>query len=91
MAHVDLPGPPRVGRYGVDVAAIDAVVDEVLAPRAGVDLHLVDEIGKMECLSPRFVRAMRALLDSGAPVVATIALRGGFIARGEGAARRRGP
>jgi len=55
--------------------------EDALAPRADVDLHLVDEIGKMECLSPRFVTAMRALLDAGMPVVATIALRGGgFIA-----------
>ncbi len=81
MAHVDLPGPARVGRYGVDVAAIDAVAEDALAPRADVDLHLVDEIGKMECLSPRFVTAMRTLLDAEMPVVATIALRGGgFIA-----------
>jgi nucleoside-triphosphatase len=25
LAHVDLPGPPRVGRYGVDLAAFDRV------------------------------------------------------------------
>ena len=23
LAHVELPGPPRVGRYGVDVAALE--------------------------------------------------------------------
>jgi nucleoside-triphosphatase len=41
----------------------------------------VDEIGKMECLSPAFVKAMRALLDSTKRVVATIGARGGgFIA-----------
>ena len=41
----------------------------------------LDEIGKMECLSPGFVAAMRALLDAGRPVVATIGERGGgFIA-----------
>jgi nucleoside-triphosphatase len=35
----------------------------------------------MECLSPSFVAAMRTLLDGRAPVVATIAQRGGgFIA-----------
>jgi nucleoside-triphosphatase THEP1 len=35
----------------------------------------------MECCSPRFVGAMRALLASPATVVATVALRGaGFIA-----------
>ena len=45
------------------------------------ELFLVDEIGKMECLSERFVAAMGRLLDAGRVVVATVALRGGgFIA-----------
>jgi len=47
----------------------------------GIDVYLVDEIGKMECLSPGCVAAMRTLLDAGRPVVATIGERGGgFIA-----------
>lgn len=40
-------------------------------------VYLVDEIGRMECLSPEFVRTMRRLLDSGRPLVATIAQHGG--------------
>jgi nucleoside-triphosphatase len=81
MAAVDLPKTRRVGRYGVDVAVIDEVADSALTRRAGIDLYLVDEIGKMECLSARFVAAMRALLDSPERVIATVARRGGdFIA-----------
>lgn len=81
MAHVSVRGPHRVGKYGVDVALVDDVADSVLAASAPADLYLVDEIGKMECLSSRFVGAMRALLDSTRPVVATVAQRGGgFIA-----------
>jgi nucleoside-triphosphatase len=76
MAHVDLRARERVGRYGVDVAAIDAAAEEALALRPGVAVYLVDEIGKMEGLSPRFVAAMRALLDSHRRVVATLARRG---------------
>lgn len=81
LAHVDFrTAAARVGRYGVDVGVMDAVA-ETLRPRGGVDVWLVDEIGKMECLSPKFVTAMRALLDGAAPVVATVAQRGeGFIA-----------
>lgn len=78
MAHVDCGGP-RVGRYGVDVAAIDAVAERALQP--GRDLYLVDEIGKMECYSETFVRRMDALFGTQVRLVATIALRGGgFIA-----------
>lgn len=81
MAHVDFSGGPRIGKYGVDVSAIDALAASALAHDKGIDTYLVDEIGKMECLSERFVRAMHALLASGAPVVATVALKGGgFIA-----------
>jgi nucleoside-triphosphatase len=46
-----------------------------------VAVYLVDEIGKMECLSVRFIAAMRALLKSPMTLVATVALKGsGFIA-----------
>lgn len=81
MADVDLRGPDRVGRYGVDVAVVNGLAADALAVRADVEVYLVDEIGAMECRSSRFVTAMRALLDSPVPVVATIARRGGgFIA-----------
>lgn len=80
IAHTDFPKTQRIGRYGVDVAAIDAVSDRALSPAANA-IHLVDEIGKMECLSARFVGAMRRLLDSRAVVVATVGQRGGgFVA-----------
>jgi nucleoside-triphosphatase len=88
MADVSRPGAPRVGRYGVDVEVIDGMARPALAVREDVELYLVDEIGKMECLSRAFVEAMRALLDTAAPVVATVAARGGgFI---EEVKRRRG-
>jgi nucleoside-triphosphatase len=81
IAHVELAKTHRVGKYGVDVAAIDAAVEAALAARRGTTLYLIDEIGKMECLSERFVAAMRRLLDGKVPVVATVARRGGaFIA-----------
>jgi nucleoside-triphosphatase len=42
---------------------------------------LIDEIGKMECFSLRFVTAVRSLLDGRRPMVATVAIKGGgFIA-----------
>ena len=81
MAHVDHRGSPRVGKYGVDAGVLEITARTSLAVDRGIDVYLVDEIGKMECLSPGFVVAMRALLDTGRPVVATIGERGGgFIA-----------
>ena len=81
MAHVDFAKTFRVGRYGVDVATIDAIAHSSLALNDRVELYLVDEIGKMECLSARFITAMRTLLDADKMVLATVAERGiGFIA-----------
>lgn len=77
MADVGRSGPPRVSRYGVDVAAIDAVARRVLAPDPAVALFVIDEIGKMECLSRAFVDAVRVLLALERPLLATVALSGG--------------
>jgi len=82
ISHVELAGSARVGRYGVDLHAVDRL-GEVLerALRDRVEFCLVDEIGKMECLSERFVRSMKRLLDSGIPTIATVSARGaGLIA-----------
>src|SRR5438132_7271042 len=80
IAHVGLPKTHRVGKYGVDVGAIDRATEAALAPRRGVRLYLVDEIGKMECLSARFVTDMRRVLAGSIPLFATVANRGvGFI------------
>lgn len=81
MAHVDFAKTFRVGRYGVDLAAIEAAARASLVSNEAIEVYLVDEIGKMECLSPTFVAAMQALLDGDTAVVATVAEKGvGFIA-----------
>jgi nucleoside-triphosphatase len=80
IADVDRRGPPRVGKYGVDVSAIDRLADTALRPKRTAAVYIIDEIGKMECFSPRFVDATQQLLDSGQLVVATIGQKGsGFI------------
>jgi nucleoside-triphosphatase len=82
LAHVDNRSAHRVGKYGVDVGAFDRLIETVLSGAHAERVYLIDEIGKMECLSQRFVEAMTAILESNACVVATIALRGaGFIQR----------
>jgi nucleoside-triphosphatase len=80
IAHVDARRRHRVGKYGVDVAVLDNAAG-LLRPDPDARVYLVDEIGKMECLSDRFIAAMRALLSGHATMVATVGERGGgFIA-----------
>jgi nucleoside-triphosphatase len=76
IAHVDFPKSYRVGKYGVDDRALDDAA-RLLDPDPGARVYLVDEIGKMECLSNGLVTAMRALLTGDTQVVAAVGARGG--------------
>ena len=68
---------PRVGRYVVHVSEFEAVALPQLEIRPGLELLVIDEIGKMECLSPAFVAAARRALAAPVPLLATVALAGG--------------
>jgi nucleoside-triphosphatase len=81
LAGVGLRSPNRIGRTGVDRKALNAVAVPALALEERA-IYLIDEIGKMECLSGAFNDAVARLLDSASPVIATVAERGkGFIAQ----------
>lgn len=78
LAHVDVKGRHRVGKYGVDIESFDREVVPVIDPELiSADLFAVDEIGKMECFSEKFVETVRRLFASQACVLATVALQGG--------------
>jgi len=81
LAGVDIKSRFRVGRYGVDVAGFDKFVVPVLdTERTDADIFVIDEIGKMECFSQKFVDAVRRLFTSRESVLATVAKKGaGFI------------
>lgn len=72
LAHVGFSGPPRVGRYGVDLEAFERVALPAVAkpPRRGV--VVIDELGKMELASERFREAVSRLFDGTVDLVATI-------------------
>ncbi|MHC4982104.1 MAG: NTPase [Planctomycetota bacterium] len=73
LAHVERKGSPRVGKYGLDVAAFDAVGVRALRESFGRDgCVIIDEIGKMELCSEAFRGEVTTALDSGHPVLATI-------------------
>ena len=73
LAHTTAVRGPRVGRYHVDVPAFEAVgVTALEAATAEADLIVVDEIGKMELCSPRFVPALEAALASRKPILGTV-------------------
>jgi nucleoside-triphosphatase len=71
LAHVELPGPPRVGKYGVDLDALERLAIPSLRGAAAT-LVVIDELGKMELASSPFRDAVEELFDSPADVVATV-------------------
>ena len=78
LADVAFRSRWRVGRYGVDLEGFERLVCPILEGGADdADAAVIDEIGKMECFSPRFCRAVERLADAHIPMVATIGARGG--------------
>jgi nucleoside-triphosphatase len=71
LAHVRFPGPPRVGRYGVDLEAFERIALPALEAD-GADLILVDELGKMELASAEFRAAVSIAFQGKLPIVATV-------------------
>jgi nucleoside-triphosphatase len=72
LAHVDIAGPPRVGKYGVDLDVVERLAVPALAPPAPGGIVIVDELGKMELASERFRKAVSTLFGRPGAVVATV-------------------
>ncbi len=79
LSHVDIQGGQRVGKYGVDIAGFERYLEGVSFLSGSTDLIIIDEIGKMECLSSLFRRLVIRVLDAPVLTAATIALHGGGI------------
>ncbi|MBI4644367.1 MAG: NTPase [Deltaproteobacteria bacterium] len=77
LSHVSFPGPQRVGKYGVNLENLHRVGLPALEVTPGIDLVVVDEIGKMECLSPHFVEALERVWTAAVPLLLTVAEKGG--------------
>ncbi len=77
IAHVGFDHRFRVSKYGVDVAEIDRFANAALNIANDIDVYLIDEIGKMECFSERFISRIQALRGIDKPLIATVAKKGG--------------
>lgn len=76
LSHIDFKGGERVGRYKVDVDGFGDLFDGISFFDPSSAVIMIDEIGKMECLSNKFNRILEEILDSEKWVIATIALKG---------------
>ncbi len=73
LARAGAPGP-RVGRYGVDVDSFERLgvrsLEDADPNRARI--LVIDEIGKMELFSDRFVAVLRRVLGGDWPVIGSL-------------------
>ena len=77
LAHVNIKSPYKVGKYSVDVVGFENPLCLILdIERSNAELFIIDEIGKMECFSKKFVTAVRQLFASDKSVLATVAQKG---------------
>ena len=76
LSHVAIETPYRVGKYRVDVRGFEDFLEAISFFGASTGIVMIDEIGKMECLSERFKRVLKEILDGEKRVIATIASGG---------------
>jgi nucleoside-triphosphatase len=76
LSHVEIESLYRVGKYKVNVRGFESFLDSIPFSNPESRLVIIDEIGRMECLSGKFKRLLIEVLDSEKWVVATIALKG---------------
>jgi nucleoside-triphosphatase len=75
LSHIDFNKRFRVGKYGVDIKALDDVgVSAIRRAANNHDLVVIDEIGRMELLSTDFREVVKETIDSGKRTLGTIML-----------------
>ncbi len=75
LAHISFSSPYRVSKYGVDIQALEEILD-LIYPVSSDEIIIIDEIGKMECFSKRFKDIILEVLKLQNRFLGTIALKG---------------
>lgn len=76
LASVDREAGPSVGKYRVNVDAVDELGADAVLRGIDSDVVIIDEIAPMQCHGAVFLDAVRTALDATVPVVAAIATSG---------------
>ncbi|MBC7363758.1 MAG: AAA family ATPase [Candidatus Aminicenantes bacterium] len=76
LSHINLNTPFRVGKYRVDIRGFEEFLSHLSLTGPGQELIILDEIGKMECLSEYFRQLVLNLIEKGPSLLATVALAG---------------
>jgi len=73
LAHMDIQSKFMVGKFGVDLRALEEVGVKALRRACQeADVIVIDEVGRMEVESPSFVKAVKEALDVDKPIILTL-------------------
>lgn len=75
LAHENIDSDFHIRRYGVSINNIENIAVPAISPFDN-QIIVLDEIGKMECFSSKFIEAANKALDSPNIVVGTITFGG---------------
>jgi nucleoside-triphosphatase len=73
LAHVYFESPEKIENFGINIEGLNNIVKNELNLKNGAELYIIDEIGRMECLSDMFCGNLRQILDSDIPLIASVA------------------
>jgi nucleoside-triphosphatase len=76
LAHFNLKSKYAVGKYRIDIKGFENLLDAVFSKDKKTGLYFIDGIDRIECESKKFCRMLVELLNSGKPLVATVAEKG---------------
>jgi nucleoside-triphosphatase len=73
LAHIDFDSKVIVGRYKVNIDALERIgVNAIETAGAECDIIIIDEVGRMEVESERFVEAVKKVLEEDKPLILTL-------------------
>ena len=75
LAHVSFNSPYKVGKYKVNIQVLEEILD-LIYPITPKEFIIIDEIGKMECLSEKFRNIILDIFKLQNYFLGTIALKG---------------
>lgn len=73
LAHTNINSEYRVSKYGVDLEVLEKIgVKAINDACEKADIIIIDEIGKIEIESEKFIQAIRKAIETGKPMIITL-------------------
>jgi nucleoside-triphosphatase len=73
LSHIKFESKQMVGIYGINIEALETIgVDAINEAITNADVIVIDEVGKMEVGSEKFIEAVKKAIDIDKPLILTL-------------------